>query len=88
MKPDNEPAIVAVLKETLKAVRADGIVGQVLEKHPPPYDSQSNGLVESAVKTVRGMAGTLHVALESSFACKIPAGHAIMTWLVFHAGNL
>ena len=37
-KSDNEPAIVAVLKVTLKAVRVYGIVDQALEEHPPPYD--------------------------------------------------
>ena len=57
---DNAPAIVAVLKETLKAVCVYGIVDQALEEHPPPYDSQANGLVESAVKSVRGMTRTLH----------------------------
>ena len=79
LKLDNEPAIVAVLKETLKAVRVDGLVDRAPEEHPPPYYSQANGLVEAAVKSVRGMTRTLHVALESSLGCKIPAVHAIMT---------
>ena len=85
LKSENDPAIVAVLKETLKAVHVDGIVDQALEDRPPPYDSQSNRLVESAVKSVRGMTCTLHVALESSLGCKTPA---TMAWLVSHAANI
>ena len=26
-----------------------------MEEHPPPFDSQSNGAVEAAVKQIRGM---------------------------------
>ena len=37
LKSDNGPAIVAVLKETLKVVRVDGIADQALEEHSPPY---------------------------------------------------
>ena len=36
LKSDHEPAVVAVLKETLKAVRVDGIVDQAPEEHTPP----------------------------------------------------
>ena len=77
-KSANEPVICIVFKETWNAIRVDGIVDQALEEHPPPYKSQSDGLVESAVKSVRGMARALHVALDISLGCKIPAVHAIM----------
>ena len=87
-KSDNEAGIVAVIKVTLKAARFDGIADQALEEHPPPYDSQANGSVEPAVMSVRGMTRALHVALESSLGCKIPAVHAIMTWRVGHAANI
>ena len=88
LKSDNEPAIVAVLKETLKAVCVPCIVDQSLEEHPPPYNSKATGLVGSAVKSVRGMTCALRVALESSLGCETPAVHAIMTWLVSHAANI
>ena len=87
LKCDNEPAIVAVLKESLKTLRIDG-VEQAMEEHPPPYDSQANGKVESAVKSVRGMVRTLQVALENQLKSKIPATHAIMHWLVGHAADI
>ena len=59
-----------------------------MEEHPPPYDSQAKGKVESAVKSVRGMVRTLQVALENQLKSKIPATHAIMHWLVGHAADI
>ena len=50
LKSDNEPAIVKLLEEALGALKASGL--QAGEEHPPPYDSQANGAVESAVKQV------------------------------------
>ena len=87
LKCDNEPAIVAVLREALKAIRIDG-VEQAMEEHPPPHDSQANGKVESAVKAVRGMTRTLQVALEDQLKSKIPTTHAVMYWLVSHAADV
>ena len=88
LKSDNGPLIVAVLKETLRAMCVDGVVDQALVDHPPPYDSQSSGLVESAVQLVKVMTRTLHAVLESSLGCNISAPHAIMSWLVSHAANI
>ena len=59
-----------------------------MEEHPPPYDSQANGKVESGVKSVRGMARTLQVAFEDKLNSKIPATHAVMHWLVSHAADV
>ena len=87
LKCDNEPAIVAVLREALKAIRIDG-VDQAMEEHPPPYDSQANGKVEAAVKSVRGMTRTLQVALEDQLQSKIPTTHPVMHWLVSHAADV
>ena len=72
----------------MKAIRVDSVVNQALEEHPPPYESQSNGLVESAVKSVRGMARTLHVASESSSGRNHSPMHAIVSLLVSHAANI
>ena len=42
---------------------ADGL--QVVTEAPPAHEPQSNGMVESGVKQVKGMARTLMLALES-----------------------
>ena len=61
-KSDNEPAIVQVLKETLKSFKV-GTVDQAMEEHPAPYDSKANGAVENAVKQVQGIARSFKIAL-------------------------
>ena len=44
LKSDNEPAILRLLSESLKIIRvATGPeVAQVMEEHPPPFDSQEH----------------------------------------------
>ena len=62
LKSDNEPAIVQVLRETLKSLKVN-TVDQAMEEHPAPYDSKANGAVENAVKQVQGLARTLKISL-------------------------
>ena len=55
LKSDNEPAIVRLLEDALKALRVEGIVEQACEEHPPPYEQQANGGIEIGVKLVKGI---------------------------------
>ena len=64
LKCDGEPAIVAVVREVLKALKVD-VVDQAAQVTPPPYDSQANGSVENAVKQVQGLLRTLKCAWRS-----------------------
>ena len=60
LKSDNEVAIVRLLTESLKELRVSvGDLGQVMEEHPPPFDSQANGDAESAAKAIRGQVRTM-----------------------------
>ena len=52
LKSDNEPAVTKLLKESLGALKVKGL-DQVNEEHSPPYDPQSNGAAEAAVKQVK-----------------------------------
>ena len=88
LRSDNEPAIVALLKESLKALRMEGVVEQASEEHPPPYDSQANGCIEIGVKSVPGHMRTLQVALQSTIGYNIPCRHPIMSWLASHAAGI
>ena len=90
LKSDNEPAIVKLLTESLKSIRVstDPAVDQVLEEHPPPFDSQANGDVESAAKAVRGQTRTLQSCLESRLGHRIPVSHPIYAWLISHAAMM
>ena len=52
LKSDNEPAIIQVLREKLKALKVS-TVDRAMEEHPAPYDSKANGAVENAVEQVQ-----------------------------------
>ena len=82
LKSDNEPAIVALLKETLKGLKVDAM--DAAPVHPPAYDSKANGSVENACRQVQGLLRTLKFCIESRIQRRIPCGHSIMAWLVRH----
>ena len=46
------------------------------------YDSQSNGLAESAVKDVKDAVRTNLACLVRRFGQEFPGGHPVLTWLV------
>ena len=67
----------------------DVVEAQVaVPEHSHPGESQSNGLVERAVRSVKDQVRTLRPALQKRVGCRIPAGHPIITWMVKHAGEL
>ena len=57
LKSDNERAIVAVLKNTIKALRIENSEN-TQESHPAAYDSSSNASTEATCKQVAGMIRT------------------------------
>ena len=87
LKSDNEPSIVQLLREALKALRVQGMK-QGCEEHPPPYDPQANGGIEVGVKLVKGHLKTLRSSLEDRVRYKIPVTHPLMTWLAPHSANM
>ena len=87
LKSDNEPSLVAVTKEVLKALKVE-VLDQSAAAAPPAYDSKANGSVENAVKLVQGLLRTLKECLEKRIRHRIPPDHAIMAWLVHHTAWL
>ena len=87
LKSDNEPAIVKLLSESLKALRIEGIE-QAMEEHPPPYDPQANGGIEIGVKLVKGHLRTMRSALEARVGYRVPVSHPLMSWLVTYSANI
>ena len=83
LKSDNEPAVLAVLRDTLRAIRVD--VDEAKEEHCLPYDSQANGGVENGIRNLRGMLRSLRGCLEDRLGRKFPIEHPPMAWLVSHA---
>ena len=87
LKTDNERPIAKLLEQSLAACKVAGIEQATLE-HPPPYDSQSNGAVENAVRQVRGRLRTMTLCIEKRLGKRIPPQHPVMTWLVSHASSI
>ena len=83
LKSDGENAITALVEESLKAIRIQvENLEQITTERPPPYDSQSNGATENAVRNLRGHFRTMRLDLESRLERKIPVDHALMHWMV------
>ena len=60
LKSDNEPAIVKVLKDSLRSARVEvQELEQINEEQAVRYDSRSNGDIENAVKQVTKLLRTL-----------------------------
>ena len=64
-------------------LRIEGLE-QVAEDRPPPYDPQSNGAIESAVKSTKGKLRTIVLGLEARIRHRIPPDHPIISWIVQH----
>ena len=83
MKSDGEPAIVAVRDAV---ARAHG--GKVVLEKPPKGESQSNGVIEEAGKTVREFTRVLKEHLEDKLQLKMKPESVIGTWMVRWAAML
>ena len=57
---------------------------QAAEEHPPEYDPQANGAIESTVGAFKGQIRTYVLSLESRLGFRIPPEHPILAWLVPH----
>ncbi len=87
VKADNEPALKTLVTQSLEEVRLKRVnVDSISTENPPKYDSQSNGGTEIGVQLVRGVFRTLKLCLESRVNKIIPVNHAIIPWLLEHAG--
>ena len=53
-KSDNEPAIVKVVQESIKALKVEGL-DQAGGEHPSPYNPKAKGGIEEGVKFSPGM---------------------------------
>ena len=84
LKSDQEEAIKALLDE-ISRYRADvsTIVEQSLVK-----SSQSNGIVERAIKSVVQQVKVLKSSLEARWGIELPDAHPIMVWITEYVGFL
>lgn len=83
LKSDGEPSIKAV-RDALGRFHG----GQITPEQPPPGESQSNGRVEQAGKTIRGYVRVFKDMIEDKTGQKIPTGAIILQWLIRWAAML
>ena len=74
VRSDSEPALLALKESTATALKLAGVTAL--------YDSQSNGLAESAVKDVKDAVRTNLACFVRRFGREFPGGHKVLTWLV------
>ena len=83
LKCDNESSIKA-LRDAVG--RHHG--GVVIPEHPAAKESQSNGVVEQVVQTVRGFCIVLKEQLEAKAGTKVTSDSSILQWVVRWAAML
>ena len=88
MKSDNERTIVALLRESLKAVRVELEPETIGEEHSPAYDSQSNGMIENAIRNTRGQFRTLRSCIQERLGKLVPLDHPLIAWMLEHASTV
>ena len=89
LNSDNGPAIVKVLKGSLRAARVEvEEFEQIQEGQSAKYDSKRNGDVENAVKQVTKLLRTSKLCLGKMLGKNIPTSHTLTTWLVEHTAWL
>ena len=81
---DNTPAVAKSVVEMLKELKVGGIE-QAFAEGSVPYDMQSSGHAESAVKMQKGTLRAFHRGLEQQIGTRVPATHPLIAWIVRHA---
>ena len=89
LKCDNEPSLKALVEQSLEEIRikVKGIT-QISVEHPPRYESQSNGGIETGVRIIRGQFRTLKLCLEARLGKIVPVNHALIPWLLEYTALL
>ena len=89
LKSDNEPALLALVKRSLEAVRFKvEAVESISDEHNVKHDSQGNGGTEVGIRAVRGLFRTIRLCTERRVGHKIPNDHALTGWLLEHTATL
>ena len=83
LKADNEPALRTLIEQSLEEIRIKVRgVSQISVEHPPRYDSQSNGGVETGVRFIRWQFRTFKLCLEARICKIVPIKHALVHWMI------
>ena len=80
IRSDTEPSILALKESTATVLKLAGVT--IKAEESALYDSQSNGLAESAVKDAKDAVRTNLACLVRRFGQEFPGGHPVLSWLV------
>jgi hypothetical protein len=86
LKSDQESAMTALYERVRRLRNRTG--EQTLEEHSPVGESQSNGIVEEAIKEVEEMMATILSSLEEALGGRLPQECAAIAWAVEYAAVL
>ena len=86
VRSDSEPAIVQLVKASVGQIRLGGV--DVVDEGSAPYDPQTNGQAEAAVKLLKGLLCVHQLSFERRLQAHIPVGHPLMAWLALHVAFL
>ena len=84
VRSDQEAALRSLVSEVAR-LRGDAVT---IPEHSAVGDSQGNGFIERAVRTVEEMVRTLKLDLETRISQKLNITHKVILWLVEHAVDL
>ena len=80
VRSDNEPSILALKESTTTALKLAGVT--IKAEESALYDSQSNGLAESAVNDAKDAVRTNLACLVRRFGQEFTGEHPVLSWLV------
>ena len=86
VKNDQENAMKALYERLRRLRNASG--EQTLEENSPVGESQSNGVIEEAIKEVEEMLATILSSLEMNLSATLPQECAATAWAVEYAAVL
>ena len=86
LKSDQEGAMKALYERVRRARSSSG--EKTIVEHSPVGESQSNGVVEQAIKDVKEQLGTILAALEESLGGRVPQESAIIAWAIEYSSTL
>ena len=84
VRSDQEAALRSLVSEVAR-LRGDAVT---IPEHSAVGDSQGNGFIERAVRTVEEMVRTLKLDLETRISQKLNITQKVIPWLVEHAVDL
>ena len=83
LKSDNGPAILKLLKDSLKTARVEITeLEQIQDEQAVKYDSESIGDFDDAVEQVTKLPRALKICFGKGFGKTTPTSHPFLTWLV------